>query len=122
MIVKIMYQNGLHDILPVLYKVTSILATMSATLCSAERTFSAYSIACENSCPSSLPAGASHISRDRFVSAVWSFLQQIRCPSCDTPLGPGVKKDGCFCRLPSLLQDIFKIHNGIYNRTRLTYM
>ena len=39
--VKTMHQNGLHDILPVLYKVTSILATIPATLCSAERSFSA---------------------------------------------------------------------------------
>ena len=36
-----MHQNGLHDILPVLYKVASILATIPATLCSAERSFSA---------------------------------------------------------------------------------
>jgi len=34
-------QNGLHDILPVLYKVTSILATIPVTSCSAERSFSA---------------------------------------------------------------------------------
>ena len=39
--VKIMHQNGLHDILPVLYKVASILATIPATSCSAERSFSA---------------------------------------------------------------------------------
>ena len=39
--VKTMHQKGLHDILPVLYKVTSILATISATSCSAERSFSA---------------------------------------------------------------------------------
>ena len=39
--VKTMHQNGLHDILPVLYKVASILATIPATLCSAERSFSA---------------------------------------------------------------------------------
>ena len=39
--VKTMHQNGLHDILPVLYKVTSILATIPATSCSAERSFSA---------------------------------------------------------------------------------
>ena len=38
--VKTMHQNGLHDILPVLYKVTSILATIPATSCSAERSFS----------------------------------------------------------------------------------
>ena len=39
--VKTMHQNDLHDILPVLYKVASILATIPATLCSAERSFSA---------------------------------------------------------------------------------
>ena len=39
--VKTIHQKGLHDILPVLYKVTSILATISATSCSAERSFSA---------------------------------------------------------------------------------
>ena len=39
--VMTMHQKGLHDILPVLYKVTSILATISATSCSAERSFSA---------------------------------------------------------------------------------
>ncbi|XP_068697354.1 zinc finger MYM-type protein 1-like [Montipora capricornis] len=33
--VKTMHQNGLHDILPVLYKVASILATIPATSCSA---------------------------------------------------------------------------------------
>ena len=38
--VKTMYQNGLHYILPVLYKVISILATIPATSCSAERSFS----------------------------------------------------------------------------------
>ena len=39
--VKTMHQKGLHHILPGLYKVTSILATISATSCSAERSFSA---------------------------------------------------------------------------------
>ena len=39
--VKAMHQNGLHDILPVLYKVASILTTIPATSCSAERSFSA---------------------------------------------------------------------------------
>ena len=39
--VKTMHQNDLHDILPVLYKVASILATIPATLCAAERSFSA---------------------------------------------------------------------------------
>ena len=38
---KTMHQNGLHDILLVLYKVASILATIPATSCSAERSFSA---------------------------------------------------------------------------------
>ena len=38
--VMTMHQKGLHDILPVLYKVTSILATISATSCS-KRSFSA---------------------------------------------------------------------------------
>ncbi|XP_068756927.1 zinc finger MYM-type protein 1-like [Montipora capricornis] len=41
LMVKTMHQNGLHDILPVLYKVASILATIPATSCSAERSFSA---------------------------------------------------------------------------------
>ena len=36
-----MHQNGLHDILPVLYKVASIQATIPAIPCSAERSFSA---------------------------------------------------------------------------------
>ena len=39
--VKTMHQNGLHDILPVLYRVASIPATIPATSCSAERSFSA---------------------------------------------------------------------------------
>ena len=39
--VKTMHQNGLHDILPVLYKVASILATNAATSFSAERSFRA---------------------------------------------------------------------------------
>ena len=39
--VKTMHQNGLHDILPVLYKVASMLATIPATSCSAGRSFSA---------------------------------------------------------------------------------
>ena len=39
--VKTMHQNGLHYILPGLYKVISILATIPATSCSAERSFSA---------------------------------------------------------------------------------
>ena len=39
--VNTMHQNGLHDILPVLYKVASILATIPAASCSAERSFSA---------------------------------------------------------------------------------
>ncbi|XP_068680521.1 zinc finger MYM-type protein 1-like [Montipora foliosa] len=38
---KTMHQNGLHDILPVLYKVASILPTISASSCSAEGSFSA---------------------------------------------------------------------------------
>ena len=37
---KTMHQNGLHDILPVLYKVASILATIPASSCSAEGSFS----------------------------------------------------------------------------------
>ena len=39
--VKTMHQNDLHDILSVLYKVASILATIPATSCGAERSFSA---------------------------------------------------------------------------------
>ena len=39
--VKTMRQNGLHDNLPVLYKVAYILATFPETSCSAERYFSA---------------------------------------------------------------------------------
>ena len=38
--VKTMHQNGLHDILPVLYKVAFILVIIPATSCSAERSFS----------------------------------------------------------------------------------
>ena len=37
---KTMHQNCLHDILPVLYKVASILATIPASSCSAEGSFS----------------------------------------------------------------------------------
>ena len=36
-----MHQNGIRDILPVLCKVASILATIPATPCAAERSFSA---------------------------------------------------------------------------------
>ena len=36
-----MHPNGIRDILPVLCKVASILATIPATPCSAERSFSA---------------------------------------------------------------------------------
>ena len=39
-IVKFMFQNGLHEVLPVFYKVCSILTTIPATSCSAERSFS----------------------------------------------------------------------------------
>ena len=39
--VKAMHQNGLHEIFPVLYKVASILTTISATSRSAERSLSA---------------------------------------------------------------------------------
>ena len=39
--VKTMYQNGVHEVLPVAYKVFTILATIPATSCSAERSFSA---------------------------------------------------------------------------------
>jgi len=35
-----MYENDLHEVLPVYYKVVSILATIPATSCSAERSFS----------------------------------------------------------------------------------
>ena len=40
-IVKRMFENGVHEVLPVVYKVFSILATIPATSCSAERSFSA---------------------------------------------------------------------------------
>ena len=40
-IVKRMYENGVSEVLPVLYKVFSILVTIPATSCSAERSFSA---------------------------------------------------------------------------------
>ena len=40
MIVKTMYQNGIHEVLPVVYRVFKILATTPATSCSAERSFS----------------------------------------------------------------------------------
>ena len=39
-VVKTLYENGLHTVLPVLYKASSILATIPATSCSAERFFS----------------------------------------------------------------------------------
>ena len=39
-IVKFMFQNGLHEVLPVFYKVCSILTAIPATSCSAERSFS----------------------------------------------------------------------------------
>ena len=39
-IVETMYQNGLHEVLPVFHRVCSILATIPATSCSAERSFS----------------------------------------------------------------------------------
>jgi hypothetical protein len=40
-IVRRMFENGVHEVLPVVYKVFSILATIPATSCSAERSFSA---------------------------------------------------------------------------------
>ncbi|XP_028412053.1 zinc finger MYM-type protein 1-like [Dendronephthya gigantea] len=40
-IVRKMFENGVHEVLPVAYKVFSILATIPATSCSAERSFSA---------------------------------------------------------------------------------
>ena len=39
-VVKTLYENGLHTVLPVFYKASSILATIPATSCSAERFFS----------------------------------------------------------------------------------
>ena len=39
-LVKTLYENGLHTVLPVFYKASSILATIPATSCSAERSFS----------------------------------------------------------------------------------
>ena len=39
-VIKFMFQNGLHEVLPVLYKVCTILTTIPATSCSAERSFS----------------------------------------------------------------------------------
>ncbi len=39
-VIKFMFQNGLHEVLPVLYKVCSILTTIPATSCSSERSFS----------------------------------------------------------------------------------
>ena len=39
-IVKFMFQNGLHEVLPVFYKVCSILTAIPVTSCSAERSFS----------------------------------------------------------------------------------
>ncbi len=38
-VIKFMFQNGLHEVLPVLYKVCSILTTIPATSCSSERSF-----------------------------------------------------------------------------------
>ena len=40
--VKTLHQNGLHDISSVLYKVVSILATIPATSCTAERSSSTF--------------------------------------------------------------------------------
>ena len=40
-IVRKMFEDGVHEVLPVVYKVFSILATIPATSCSAERSFSA---------------------------------------------------------------------------------
>jgi hypothetical protein len=39
-VVEKMHQNGLDEVLPVFYRVCSILATIPATSCSAERSFS----------------------------------------------------------------------------------
>ena len=39
-VVNTLYENGLHEVLPVFYKTSSILATIPATSCSAERSFS----------------------------------------------------------------------------------
>lgn len=39
-LVKTLYENELHTVLPVFYKASSILATIPATSCSAERSFS----------------------------------------------------------------------------------
>ena len=39
-VVKTLYENGLHTVLPVFYKASSILATIPATSCSAERSSS----------------------------------------------------------------------------------
>lgn len=41
--VKKMHENDVHDILPVLYEVASIPATIPATSCSAEKSFNALS-------------------------------------------------------------------------------
>ena len=40
-IVRRMFEDGVHEVLPVVYKVFSILATIPTTSCSAERSFSA---------------------------------------------------------------------------------
>ena len=39
-IVELAYKQGHHEVLPLFYKVASILATIQATSCSAERSFS----------------------------------------------------------------------------------
>ena len=39
-IVELAYKQGHHEVLPLFYKVASILATIPATSCSAERSFS----------------------------------------------------------------------------------
>ena len=39
--VRRMFENDVHEVLPLVYKVFSILATIPATSCSAERSFSA---------------------------------------------------------------------------------
>lgn len=40
MLVQKMFKEGLHQVLPFLYEATSLLATIPATSCSAERSFS----------------------------------------------------------------------------------
>ena len=57
------------------------------------------------------PISAHDQMQGRFKSSVWNYSAvNCRCPSRETPLGPGVKKDGCFHRLiPIILKAGFTV-------------